>query len=118
MAGGTVRVLVDSAGSLAGSGQTLAALRAALDRWGSLAPVVYVAAVRIEAPVASVRATIRYGPAGARLGGLLGGTLSLIGNTIDAAIACGVGSALGEGALARRIDGTKLTAYRAAIQER
>jgi len=118
MAGGTVRVLVDSAGSLAGSGQTLAALRAALDRWGSLAPVVYVAAVVIEVLVAPIPGTILYAPAGALFGGLLGGTLSLIGNTIGAAIACGVGSALGEGALARRIDGTKLAAYRAAIQER
>lgn len=110
MAGGTVRVLVD--------GATLEALRAALDRWGSLAPVVYVAAVVIEVLVAPIPGTILYAPAGALFGGLLGGTLSLIGNTIGAAIACGVGSALGEGALARRVDGTKLATYRAAIQER
>lgn len=117
-AGGTVRLLVDSAGSLADSGQTLAALRAALDRWGALAPAVYVAAVVIEVLVAPIPGTLLYAPAGALFGGLLGGTLSLIGNTIGAAIACGVGSAVGEGALSRRIEGTRLAKYRAAIQER
>ncbi len=108
--GGTVRVLVE--------GATLDALRTALDRWGRLAPVVYVAAVVVEVLVAPIPGMLLYAPAGALFGGLLGGTLSLIGNTIGAAIACGVGSALGESALARRIDGTKLAAYRTAIQER
>ena len=118
MTGGAVRVLVDGAGSLSDSSQTLDALKAALDRWGSLAPAVYVAAVVIEVLVAPIPGTLLYAPAGALFGGLLGGTLSLIGNTIGAAIACGVGSAVGEEALARRIEGTKLSAYRAAIQQR
>ena len=116
--GGTVRVLVDGAGSFGDSAQTLEALRAALDRWGRLAPAVYVAAVVIEVLVAPIPGTLLYAPAGALFGGFMGGTLSLIGNTLGAAIACGVGSALGEGALARRLEGTKLAAYRAAIQER
>ena len=116
--GGTVRVLVDGAGSFGDSSQALDALRAALDRWGRLAPAVYVAAVVIEVLVAPIPGTLLYAPAGALFGGFMGGTLSLIGNTLGAAIACGVGSALGEGALARRIEGTKLAAYRAAIQER
>jgi len=68
--------------------------------------------------VAPIPGTLLYAPAGALFGGFLGGTLSLIGNTLGAAIACGVGSALGEGALARRIEGTKLAAYRTAIQQR
>ena len=110
LSGGTVRLLMD--------GVTLEALRAALDRWGRLAPVVYVAAVVIEVLVAPIPGTLLYAPAGALFGGLLGGTLSLIGNTLGAAIACGVGSALGEGALARRMEGTKLAGYRTAIQER
>ena len=116
--GGTVRVLVDSAGSFGDSSQTLDALRAALNRWGRLAPAVYVAAVVIEVLVAPIPGTLLYAPAGALFGGFLGGTLSLIGNTLGAAIACGVGSALGEGALLRRIEGTKLAAYRTAIQQR
>ena len=116
--GGTVRVLVDGAGSFGDSAQTLDALRAALDRWGRLAPAVYVAAVVVEVLVAPIPGTLLYAPAGALFGGFMGGTLSLIGNTLGAAIACGVGSALGEGALARRLEGTRLAAYRTAIQER
>lgn len=116
--GGTVRLLLDGAWTLADSGQALEALRGALDRWGRLAPAVYVAAVVIEVLVAPIPGTLLYAPAGALFGGLMGGTLSLIGNTIGAAIACGVGSAVGEEALARRLEGTKLAAYRAAIQQR
>ena len=116
--GGTVRLLVEGAGSYGDSSQALEALRAALNRWGRLAPAVYVAAVVIEVLVAPIPGTILYAPAGALFGGLLGGTLSLIGNTIGAAMACGVGAAVGERALARRMEGTRLATYRDAIQER
>ena len=118
MSGGTVRVLMDGAAGVGDSGQALDALRAALDRWGRLAPVVYVAAVVIEVLVAPIPGTLLYAPAGALFGGLMGGTLSLIGNTIGAAIACGVGSALGEDALARRVEGTKAAQYQDAIRAR
>jgi uncharacterized membrane protein YdjX (TVP38/TMEM64 family) len=110
VSGGTVRLLLEE--------QSLEALRAALDRWGRLAPAVYVAAVVIEVLVAPIPGTLLYAPAGALFGGLLGGTLSLIGNTLGAAIACGVGSAIGEEALARRVEGTRLQAYREAIRAR
>jgi uncharacterized membrane protein YdjX (TVP38/TMEM64 family) len=116
--GGTVRVLIDSAGALGDSKQSLDALRAALDRWGSLAPVIYVAAVVIEVLVAPIPGTLLYAPAGALFGGFMGGTLSLIGNTVGAAIACGVGSAIGEEALARRVEGTRLAVYREKIRAR
>lgn len=118
LSGGTVRLLMDGAGALGDSGQSLDALRAALDRWGRLAPVVYVAAVVIEVLVAPIPGTLLYAPAGALFGGFLGGTLSLIGNTLGAAIACGVGSAIGEAALARRVEGTRLATYRDAIRAR
>lgn len=118
VAGGTVRVLVDGAGAMGDSGQTLAALRAALDRWGRLAPVIYVAAVVVEVLVAPIPGTLLYAPGGALFGGLMGGTLSLIGNTLGAAIACGVGSAIGESALARRLEGTKAASYKEAIKQR
>jgi uncharacterized membrane protein YdjX (TVP38/TMEM64 family) len=116
--GGTVRLLVDSAGSFSDSSVTLEALRAALNRWGRLAPLVYVTAVVIEVLVAPIPGTLLYAPAGALFGGFFGGTLSLIGNTIGAAIASGVGSAIGERALARRIEGTRLAQYRDSIRER
>ena len=118
VSGGTVRVLVDSAGSLSDSSLTIESLRTALNRWGRLAPMVYVAAVVIEVLIAPIPGTLLYAPAGALFGGLWGGTLSLLGNTIGAAIAAGVGSAVGERALARRIEGTKLAAYRESIRER
>lgn len=118
LSGGTVRLLMDGAGALGDSGQSLDALRAALDRWGRLAPVVYVVAVVIEVLVAPIPGTLLYAPAGALFGGFLGGTLSLIGNTLGAAIACGVGSAIGEAALARRVEGTRLAVYRDAIRAR
>lgn len=118
LSGGTVRLLMDGAGAMGDSGQSLDALRAALDRWGRLAPVVYVAAVVIEVLVAPIPGTLLYAPAGALFGGFLGGTLSLIGNTLGAAIACGVGSAIGEAALARRVEGTRLATYRDAIRAR
>lgn len=118
VAGGTVRLLVDGSGAAGDSRDALNALRAALERWGRLAPAVYVAAVVIEVLVAPIPGTLLYAPAGALFGGLLGGTLSLAGNTLGAAIACGVGSAIGEGALRRRLEGTKAAAYREAIRER
>jgi uncharacterized membrane protein YdjX (TVP38/TMEM64 family) len=118
LSGGTVWILVGGAGSLGDSGQSLDALRAALDRWGSLAPAVYVAAVVIEVLVAPIPGTLLYAPAGALFGGFVGGTLSLIGNTLGAAIACGVGSAVGEAAVARRSEGSRLATYREAIRAR
>ena len=118
LSGGTVRVLVDNAGSFSDSSLTIESLRTALNRWGRLAPMVYVAAVVIEVLVAPIPGTLLYAPAGALFGGLWGGTLSLIGNTIGAAIACGVGSAVGERALTRRIEGTRLAAYRDSIRDR
>jgi len=113
-----MRLLVDGAGALGDSAQALEALRAALDRWGPLAPVVYVAAVVIEVVVAPIPGTLLYAPAGALFGGLLGGTLSLIGNTLGAAVACGIGSSLGEAALTRRIEGTRAASYRETIRAR
>lgn len=118
LGGGTVRLLMDGAGVMGDSGQSLDALRDALDRWGRLAPAVYVAAVVIEVLVAPIPGTLLYAPAGALFGGFVGGTLSLIGNTLGAAIACGVGSAIGEAALARRVEGTRLATYRDAIRAR
>jgi uncharacterized membrane protein YdjX (TVP38/TMEM64 family) len=117
-AGGTVRLLVDGVGGFGDSRQALDALRVALERWGRFAPVVYVVAVVIEVLVAPLPGTLLYAPGGALFGGLRGGTLSLIGNTIGAAIACGVGSAIGEVALARRLEGTKAARYQGTIRER
>lgn len=80
--------------------------------WGLFAPVVYVTAVIIEVLVAPVPGTLLYAPAGAIFGGLVGGTLSLIGNVAGAAIAAWLGRVLGEAWIARRLAGRDLLALR------
>ena len=114
--GGLVRVLVDEAGAMGDNEASLEALRQALSRWGAFAPAVYVAAVVVEVLVAPIPGTLLYAPAGALFGGLQGGGLSLIGNTIGASIACAVGRSLGEQAVARRLDGTRLAGHVEAIR--
>lgn len=116
--GGLVRVLADGAGALGDNEASLEALRQALSRWGAFAPAVYVAAVVVEVLVAPIPGTLLYAPAGALFGGLQGGALSLIGNTIGAAIACAVGRSLGEQAVARRLEGSRLAGHVEAIRAR
>jgi uncharacterized membrane protein YdjX (TVP38/TMEM64 family) len=117
LSGGIIRVLADGAGSLGDNEASLGALRQALDRWGPLAPLVYVAAVVVEVLVAPIPGTLLYAPAGALFGGFQGGVLSLAGNTIGAAVACAVGRTLGEEAVARRLEGSRLASHLEAIRE-
>jgi len=115
--GGIIRVLADGAGNLGDNEASLEALRQALLRWGPLAPAVYVAAVVVEVLVAPIPGTLLYAPAGALFGGLQGGALSLIGNTIGAAVASAVGRTLGEDAVTRRLEGSRLAGRVEAIRE-
>jgi uncharacterized membrane protein YdjX (TVP38/TMEM64 family) len=116
--GGMVRLMLDSAGSMGDNEATLESLRQMLARWGPLAPAVYVTAVVVEVLVAPIPGTLLYAPAGALFGGFQGGVLSLIGNTIGAAIACAVGRSLGEQAVARRLEGSRLAVHLDAIRAR
>ncbi len=116
--GGLIRVLTEGAGLLGDNEASLEALRQALFRWGALAPVVYVVAVVAEVLIAPIPGTLLYAPAGALFGGFQGGFLSLIGNTIGAAIACAVGWTLGEEAITRRIEGTRLNGRVNTIREK
>jgi uncharacterized membrane protein YdjX (TVP38/TMEM64 family) len=86
--------------------------------WGALAPLVYVAIVVVEVLVAPFPGALLYAPGGALFGGLVGGTLSLIGNTIGAAIAAWIGAAFGEGWLARRLEGSRLDTLRRRLETR
>jgi uncharacterized membrane protein YdjX (TVP38/TMEM64 family) len=90
----------------------LETLRKFVLEWGTLAPAVYVVIVIVEVLVAPFPGALLYAPGGALFGGLLGGTLALIGNTIGAAIAAWVGAAFGEGWLAKRLDGSRLDTLR------
>jgi len=62
---------------------------------GAFAPLVYVAAVTVEVMVAPIPGALLYAPGGAIFGGLLGGTLSLVGNVIGAALAAWLAGTFG-----------------------
>ena len=114
-AGGLMHVLV----AAAPEGQSrLDALRTYILGWGMLAPIVYVAAVIVEVLIAPVPGPLLYAPAGAIFGGLIGGTLSLIGNVTGAGIACWLGHTLGESWVARHMTGTQASRIRDRVVSR
>jgi uncharacterized membrane protein YdjX (TVP38/TMEM64 family) len=112
--GGLVSTLVDAARHGDGSVEVL---REYLRRWGALAPLVYVVIVIVEVLVAPLPGTLLYAPGGAIFGGLVGGTLSLAGNVIGAAIACALARTWG-GRLTRAIDAQGLAPYRERLAAR
>lgn len=73
--------------------------------WGPFAPIAYVVAVTIEVVVAPIPGAILYAPGGAIFGGLIGGTLSLIGNVVGASIACWLGATFGAEWVAKKAAG-------------
>jgi uncharacterized membrane protein YdjX (TVP38/TMEM64 family) len=101
----------------ADQGPWLHRLREYLRGWGSLAPIVYTLAVVIEVLVAPIPGTLLYAPAGAIFGGFLGGSLSLLGNVIGAALACVLGRTLGERALAERLGSGTIGQYRDVLKQ-
>ena len=70
------------------SEEKVTALRATFDAWGTFAPLLYLLLVIIEVVVAPIPGTLLYLPGGMLFGGFWGGTLSLLGNTIGAGVAC------------------------------
>jgi uncharacterized membrane protein YdjX (TVP38/TMEM64 family) len=85
--------------------------------WGPLAPVIYTAIVVVEVVVAPIPGPLLYAPAGAIFGAFMGGTLTLMGNVIGAAIACVLGAMLGE-RFAGGNTPPKLSRYREQLKER
>jgi uncharacterized membrane protein YdjX (TVP38/TMEM64 family) len=100
-----------------GQGPWLERVRESVAAWGPLAPLVYVLAVVVEVIVAPIPGTLLYAPAGAIFGGFVGGTLSLAGNVLGAAICCVIGQLIGE-RIARRNDASKLARYRKLLEKR
>ena len=115
MSGGLVRVLLSAPPEGQGLLETL---RAYVHSWGVLAPLVYVAIVTVEVLIAPIPGLLLYAPAGAIFGGVLGGTLSLVGNTIGAAIASFLARALGAPWLARHVHSPRFAAIRERLQKR
>jgi uncharacterized membrane protein YdjX (TVP38/TMEM64 family) len=112
---GFVHVLVSGTPD---QGPWLERVRTAVADWGPLAPLIYTLAVVAEVIVAPIPGTLLYAPAGAIFGGFVGGTLSLVGNVVGAAICCVIGQMLGERVLAARADGSYLERYRTLLEER
>ena len=115
MTAGFVHVLVSGT---PGQGPWLERVRASVAGWGRLAPLVYTLAVVVEVIVAPIPGTLLYAPAGAIFGGFVGGSLSLVGNVIGAAICCVIGQMIGERVLAERVDGSQLGRYRKLLEQR
>jgi uncharacterized membrane protein YdjX (TVP38/TMEM64 family) len=107
--GGLMHILLSAS---RGDGTTLDAIRAYVRGWGVFAPFVYVAAVTVEVLIAPIPGLLLYAPAGAIFGGFLGGTLSLIGNTLGAAIAAFLARTLGSAWLANHVRSPRFAAIR------
>ena len=96
----------------------LETLRSFVLDYGPLAPVVYLGIVIVEVLVAPFPGALLYAPGGAIFGGLIGGTLALIGNTIGAGIAAWVARGLGEGWLARHMANSRFARLRQRLETR
>lgn len=68
--------------------EKIAALRAVFEATGIFAPLLYVLFVSVEVVLAPLPGTLLYLPGGAVFGGWWGGSLSLVGNTLGAGVAC------------------------------
>lgn len=112
---GFVHVLVSGTPD---QGPWLERVRETVAGWGRLAPIVYTLAVVVEVIVAPIPGTLLYAPAGAIFGGFVGGSLSLVGNVVGAAICCVLGQMIGERVLSRRVDKSQLGRYRTLLEKR
>jgi uncharacterized membrane protein YdjX (TVP38/TMEM64 family) len=89
---GVIGALMDAA---RGDGSTRDTIRDFVLSAGPLAPLVYVAAVTVEVLIAPIPGLLLYAPGGAIFGGILGGTLGLVGNVAGAALAAWLAGAAG-----------------------
>jgi uncharacterized membrane protein YdjX (TVP38/TMEM64 family) len=101
-----------------GQGPWLERVRHTVAGWGRLAPIIYTLAVVVEVIVAPIPGTLLYAPAGAIFGGFVGGSLSLVGNVVGAAICSLLGQMIGERVLSKRVDGSQLGRYRTLLEKR
>jgi uncharacterized membrane protein YdjX (TVP38/TMEM64 family) len=114
LSGGLMRVFLTAGDNVA----TLEAIRTYVRSWGALAPIVYVAAVTVEVLIAPIPGLLLYAPAGAIFGGFVGGTLSLVGNTLGASIACFLARTLGATWLAQHLQSPRFAAIRDQLARR
>ena len=115
LSSGFVHVLVSGA---SGEQRWLERLRDSVAAWGSLAPVVYTLVVIVEVVVAPIPGALLYAPGGAIFGGFVGGTLSLIGNVIGAALCCVLGSMIGERIVGKQSQSPEFARYQERLAAR
>jgi uncharacterized membrane protein YdjX (TVP38/TMEM64 family) len=72
------------------SAEKVEAIQELFAAWGNLAPLVYLLLVIAEVVIAPIPGTLLYLPGGMLFGGFWGGTITLIGNTIGAGLACAI----------------------------
>jgi uncharacterized membrane protein YdjX (TVP38/TMEM64 family) len=110
-------VYVLTSGS-ADDGPWIERVREAVSAWGAFAPIVYVLVVVIEVVVAPIPGALLYAPGGAIFGGFVGGTLSLLGNVLGAALACLLGNLLGDHILAKQRTTPEFHQYSERLRDR
>jgi uncharacterized membrane protein YdjX (TVP38/TMEM64 family) len=93
-------------------------VRGAVASLGPLAPVAYTLAVIVEVIVAPIPGALLYAPGGAIFGAFWGGTLSLAGNVIGAAICCALGRMIGERILGAQARSPQFARYRERLADR
>jgi len=99
-------------------GPWLERVRDVVAGWGRLAPLVYTLIVVVEVVVAPIPGALLYAPGGAIFGGFLGGTLSLLGNVVGAAICCALGGLIGERMLGKQGSSPQFAYYRERLGNR
>ena len=72
------------------SAKKVEAIQELFAAWGNLAPLAYLLLVIAEVVIAPIPGTLLYLPGGMLFGGFWGGTITLIGNTIGAGVACAI----------------------------
>lgn len=111
---GLIAIIVRSASD---GEQAIEQLRQLILGTGAWAPVVYVLAVTVEVMVAPIPGALLYAPGGAIFGGFVGGTLSLVGNVIGAALATWLAATLGSPTIGHG-DWPRLNRIAARVRER
>jgi uncharacterized membrane protein YdjX (TVP38/TMEM64 family) len=102
----------------AGEATWLERVRGAVASGGPAAPIAYTLAVIVEVIVAPIPGALLYAPGGAIFGAFWGGTLSLAGNVIGAAICCALGRMIGERILGTRSRSPQFARYRERLADR
>lgn len=89
-----------------------------VEGFGAAAPLVYVGLVTIEVVLAPIPGLMLYAPGGIIFGPVIGGALSLLGNVLGAAIACGVTRSIGNSWLSRFFTQQQLEQVQSKIEAR